>query len=191
MRRDGPGALDGGQQPVNAVAACGDHRHHVDAEPLGEQRRVNLQAVRFCLVEHVQGQHRPHAQIGQLQGEEQRAAQILGVRDLDHRARRVAVVEQHVPRYTLVVAVAAQGIRPGRIEDRRAIRQRPTRHLNRRAGVVRYGDVAAREAAKDDRFAHVGIPDQDDRRGVLGAVISRRGGLWFYRVAACGAHASQ
>jgi hypothetical protein len=81
---------------------------------------------RAGFVVHVQRQHHRHAELGQQRGEVERAAQVLGVADLDQAVRMF--IEQRAHGGALVVAARGQG------EHARGVEQRG---LTVEAGVAR------------------------------------------------------
>jgi len=103
-----------GQRP-DTLAASGDGRHHGDAERLAQGSRVDRHAARLGFVGHVQRHHHRYAQFGQQRGEIERAAQVLGVADLDQRAH--VLIEQCAHGGPLVVAARRQGEYPRGVEQ--------------------------------------------------------------------------
>ena len=103
---------------------------------------------------HVQVERHRHAEFGQLGGKQKRAAQVLGVRHLQDRARRFG--QQNIARHSLVITARRQRIRPRRVNEGDTV----IRNHHRTAGDL---DIATRQPAKHDRLANVRIADKNDR----------------------------
>ncbi len=93
-KRNGrPGVLEGRHQVGRAFVAQGDGAHHGDAEEVGELLHVDPGAAGRELVEHVEDEDHGMAQLGELKGQEQGAAEVLGVGDLDDGGAGVCLQE--------------------------------------------------------------------------------------------------
>ena len=68
--------------------------HDLDAQPLGEDRVVDLDAAARGDVGHRQGDDHRHGQLAHVRGEHQRAPEVRGVADDDDGVDLVATVQQ-------------------------------------------------------------------------------------------------
>jgi hypothetical protein len=113
---------------------------------------------------HVEDEDGGHLQVPELQGEEQRAAQVLGVGHLDDDRPLLPPHRAHeVPGDLLVLALGEQ-----RVEARRVDHlglgpvEAPAVHLDRGAGVVRDRGPQAGEGVEEGALADVGVAEEDD-----------------------------
>ena len=154
------------RKTVLARGDRGDDRH---AQPFAQLQRVDLDAARLRLVHHVDGQHEGDAALGQFHGDEQAAAQVLGVGHLHHGGG--LAIQQDVARHAFVVGEGCQAVESRRVDDRAPLctaGQPALRHLDRRSGIVGDRGIAPGQRAEERGFAHVGVADQNDgRRTVL------------------------
>ncbi len=201
-----PSVFEHLEQGAKPGLAGRHHRHHRHPEKLGEPSGVDRHAARARLVHHVEDEDHRHAELGELQRDEQRAAQVLRIRHLHHR--RPAMGEEDVARDPLVVGDRDQGIDAGSVDDfeagragpvlRRQIdealelahdraRRPPPRHLDRGARVIGHGHVAAGEMAEEDALPDVRIADEKQRLEATAAGFcslgSAAGFAWLARLA--------
>ncbi len=156
------GLTEAAGQFADAFAAGGDGGHDRDAEFLGKRRNVDGDPARRGLVVHVERQHHRHAEFGEQRGQGQRAAQVLGVADLDEAAR--LLVEQRAHGGAFVVAARGQGEYARRVEQHRLAVEAGAgaRDFDGGAGVVGNVDVGAGQTVKEDRLADVGMANEED-----------------------------
>src|SRR5581483_6544138 len=115
------------------------------------------------LIAHVEAEREGDVMLCDLQREEESAAEVRHVADLDDVA--AAGGEEHVARNALIVRLRDQAVRSRRVDDfPRLAAERSTRpcDLDRRAGIVGDGDVAVGEAAEEERFPDVRVADEDE-----------------------------
>ena len=156
------GLAEAAGQLADAFAAGGDGGQHRDAEFLGKRRNVDGDTARRGFVVHVERQHHRHAEFGEQRGQGQRAAQVLGVADLDETAR--LLVEQGAHRRPFVVAARGQSKDARRVEQHRLAVEAGARarDLDGGAGVVGNIDVGAGQPVKEHRLADIGVADEED-----------------------------
>ena len=147
-------------------------RHHRDAEELLERRRVDLDAEVAGLVLQVEHQHLAAPELGELHGQVEHPAEVLGVPHLEDD--RIRLGEHDVAGDLLVLGLRRERVRSRRVDDlgRAGDRARDTaRDLHRRPGVVGDRDVAPRQRAEDHALAHVRVAHEQQRgSGVYGGV---------------------
>ncbi len=156
------GLADGVDQLRDALAARCYRGQYRGAQFIGQFGDIDGNAARRGFVVHVQGEHHGHAEFGQQGAQGQRAAQVLGVADLYQAAYRFA--EQGAHGGAFIIAARGQG------EDARGVEQfgagieagRGAGDFDRRAGVVRDIDVGAGQAVEENRFADIGVADEED-----------------------------
>ncbi len=111
------------------------------------------------------------------------AAEVLGVPDLNDR--RVRFLDENVARDPLVFRHRDQVVRPRRVDDSPACpraRHASARHLDRGSGVVRDGDITAREGAEEDALADIRVADQKEGRRPGRRAVRRRPRCDYARV---------
>ena len=108
-------ALERGQ----ALALGCDGRDDLDPQQARELAGVDVDAGLLGLVAHVQAEHERASALEQLGGQAQRAAQVLGVGDLDDDVR--LALEQDVAGDALVVGVRVQAVDAGGVDDREGL----------------------------------------------------------------------
>ncbi len=150
----------GREQAVHALPAGGHRAGDGDAEGIGQAGAVGGETERTGLVHHVEGQGLGHAHFGELHGEVQGAAQVLGVAHLQDGLELVA--EQDAGGDGFVLAAGWEGDDAGRVDDHRVgdFASCPLGDLHRGAGVVGHDDILPGEMVKEDRLANVGVADQ-------------------------------
>ena len=113
-------------------------------------------------VRHVDGEHERNLHLGELRGDHQGAAHVLGVAHLQDP--RAGFPHQDVPRDPLVLGHRKQGVHPGGVDhlDRSSpVARLPAGDFHRRAGIVRHVHVPPGEGAENDALPDVGISHQD------------------------------
>jgi len=161
------GLRDETEQLVDAHTHGGDGRVDRNAEPRRETGCVDLDAAGLAIVDHVQVEDHGDAELGQLQGQEEGAPQVLGITDLDDRIRPRG--QDHVPGDFLVLGLGHQAVHARCIDDLIGLTVDPqmaARDFHRGAGVVGDDRILAGDLAEDHRFADIGIADKDDRTSV-------------------------
>ena len=89
-----------------------------DAEGRLEPAQVEPDPARLGLVVHVEDEDGGHLELAELERDQQRAAQVLGVGDLDDdRALLPAHGAHEVPRDLLVLAQGQERVEAGRVDD--------------------------------------------------------------------------
>ncbi len=141
---------------------------------------VHRHAATRRLVTHVQAQRQRQFHLGQLDGEQQDAAQVLGIPDLQHAA--ITAVQQNVAGDLLVLGGGNQRVGSRCVHG---IAAAPAPHgaggepaaadLHGGAGIVGDRDVGAGEPAEEDALADVGIAHQDEVPGSMGFSFGRPG----------------
>ena len=108
-----------------------------------------------------------HLELAELEGEQQGAAEVLGVGDLDDdRALLAAHGPDEVPGHLLVLAQGQERVEAGRVDDLGSVpARRPAVDLDGRAGVVRDGGPQAGERVEERALADVGVAEEDDLPG--------------------------
>ncbi len=143
----------------------GGGRDDLDAEGASQAGMIELDAAQPGFIGHIQCQNQRHAHLGQLAGEQQGAAQVLGVAHLQDGLERL---EQQDPfGHFFVFGIGGQGDDAGRIDQRHA-GQRPggtARHFDRGAGVIRDDHPLPGELVKEGGFADIRMPDQRNAAG--------------------------
>ncbi len=160
---EGLGARRAGSQirthGLQSFALGGGGRIDAHAAKLALERlEIDAQASRTRLVEHVEIEAEGDAQLRDLQGEEQRAREVLRVPDLDERVVRFR--QKEVPRDGLVLAHRHEVVRAGGVDDVPGVLaevRSAARDLDRRARIVADRDVRTRQGAEENTLAHVGL----------------------------------
>ncbi len=149
---------------AGALVAWRHGRHDRHAEDLAQPPRVDSASSLLQLVEHVQDQHHRPAPLGELQGQQKRAAKVFGVRHLhDHR---IAVLLQQLHRHPGIVASRLEVVDSGGVDDLclATVEARPgANHLDGGAGIVRDGDVPMRQVLEENALADVRIAEKKSR----------------------------
>ncbi len=165
-RREGRGP--GGGQPasqfVHPCPAGGHGRDDGDAQDLRQALGVDPDAAGLGLVGHVQAHRQGEPRLRQLQGEQERPAEVLGVGHQQDRGP--TLLEQDVPGHPLVVGDRHHAVDARGVEDASC----PAVHVHRAPGDLDRGSrvVGDRHVASGQRGEERGLPDvgvahEDDR----------------------------
>jgi hypothetical protein len=151
---------------LDTLAKHGDGGDNGKSEQRRHPLMVDHDATRDGLVEHVQRQHQRHAHLCKLDGQQQRPAGVLGIADLHDRTQRA--IEQDAGGHLLVFGARGQRDDPRRVDHHgpRDGQGRALQELNRSAGIVRDGSVAAGQPLEERRLPDVRMPNQ--RNGAPG-----------------------
>ena len=149
---------------LDSQAPGGHGGAHRDAERRLEPAQVEPDPPRLRLVVHVEDENGRHLELAELQGEQQRAAQVLGVGDLDDdRALFPAHGAHEVPGDLLVLAQRDERVEARGVDDLDVgPAEAAAVDLDGRAGVVRDGGPQAGERVEEGALAHVGVAEEDD-----------------------------
>ncbi len=159
LPRHPDGGLAQGLDPLLAVADGGDHR--TAQEPLLQGLQVQLQAGRFGVVHHVEGEHHGPAQLEQLGGEVEVALEVGGVQHVDDDVH--GGVGHEPGGDPLILALGRKGIGPRKVHHlhlpSRAFEEAAA-PLHRDAGPVAHVLARPGQGIEDRGLAAVGVAGQ-------------------------------
>ena len=165
-------------QLVEPVPRARDDGHDRHAQVGGQARLVDGQALRPCLVDHVEGDHGARAGVDDLAGQVQRAAQRRGVGHDQHGVGANAGAPEHrVDGDLFVLRARAQAVGARQVDqvDRTDAVELDDRGgpRDRHAGVVADLDVGAGERVEQRGLARVGIAGDQNHRPSRGRQPAR------------------
>jgi len=150
-----------GGEVADALPGDGHGLDHGHSERFRQPVGIDGDAAVHRLVPHVQVEDAGQAHFGELCCDQQAAAEVLGIDDLQHGPG--AAVEQNGPRDLFIFRPGYQAVDPGSVHHLHVLPGQAGRagaDLDGCAGVVRDHNVPAGQLGEDDALADVGVSDK-------------------------------
>ena len=158
----GSGVLNRLNERVHALTARGNRGDDGDVQGGLDELGAHRQPAGAGFIHHVEGQHLRNAHFGDLDGQQQGAAQVLGIANLQDGLQRVA--QQHLGGDPFILAAGGEADDAWSIQHHNLWQGfgQPLGNFYGGAGIVGDHGILPGQAVEENGFSDVGVADQGD-----------------------------